>query len=189
MDSEITLVDESVGPNPGDQLVLADEFTGTFDQRGQDIERAASETNGLVVFQQELSRWKQAEGPERTMKRQPKDLKKISSTWPPAYRSRALESGDISVSDCDSHADDTVPKITWSPPRIRVVNITRIMMHSRLTEIRVEKLADANSRYRYQHQTKLLRDRRAGSARYRSSAPELVNRINRGLHVRRLAYR
>ena len=65
MDFEITLVDESVGPNPGDQLVLADEFTRTFDQRGQDIERAASETNGLVVFQQELSRWKQAEGPER----------------------------------------------------------------------------------------------------------------------------
>jgi hypothetical protein len=65
MDSETALFDESARPNPGCQLVLADEFASTFDEHCQDVECAASKAHTLLVFQQNLLPWKQAEAPER----------------------------------------------------------------------------------------------------------------------------
>src|SRR5262249_4913391 len=65
MDPETALFDESAGPNAGGQLVFADEFTGMLDEHRQNIERAASKAHGLLVFQQNLSPWKQPEAPER----------------------------------------------------------------------------------------------------------------------------
>ena len=65
MDSETALFDESVRPNAGGQLVPADELTSMFDEHRQDVECAASKAHGLLVFQQNLFPWKQAEAPER----------------------------------------------------------------------------------------------------------------------------
>jgi hypothetical protein len=65
MDAEIAFLDEGVGPDAGDQLVLADQLTGALDQDGEDVERAATESQRLFAFEQELLRRKQAEGTER----------------------------------------------------------------------------------------------------------------------------
>jgi hypothetical protein len=58
MNPERIFIDEGVWPDARDQLVLADDFAGAFDQRGQDIERPATEANRLFTLQQQLLRRK-----------------------------------------------------------------------------------------------------------------------------------
>ena len=52
MELEIAFDDEGMGPDPRDQLRLADQLAGTFDESDQEIESATAETDGLVTFQQ-----------------------------------------------------------------------------------------------------------------------------------------
>jgi hypothetical protein len=41
-----------MGPDPSDQLRLADHRAGTFDESDQEIESATAEMDGFVTFQQ-----------------------------------------------------------------------------------------------------------------------------------------
>jgi len=49
---EISLLNESVRPHAGDQLVLADKFVWTLGQSDQDIQRTASEADRLTILQE-----------------------------------------------------------------------------------------------------------------------------------------
>jgi hypothetical protein len=52
MELQIAFDDESMRPDPRDQLRLADHLAATFDESDQEIESATAETDGLVTFQQ-----------------------------------------------------------------------------------------------------------------------------------------
>ena len=51
LEFEIAVLDKNAGPDPRDQLVLANHVAGALGQRDQDIERAAAEADGAVAFQ------------------------------------------------------------------------------------------------------------------------------------------
>src|SRR5271156_5198498 len=53
LDLEIGLLNKEVRPNPGDQLVLADQLAGAFDERGQDVESTAAEPHRPPILEQE----------------------------------------------------------------------------------------------------------------------------------------
>ena len=65
IDLEIALFDNGVGPNARRQLVLGDQLSRSLDQRSQDLEGAATETNERFTFQQQVSRWMEAERAKR----------------------------------------------------------------------------------------------------------------------------
>jgi hypothetical protein len=65
VDLEITLLDGRVGPDARHELVLGNQLARALDQRCQDLEGTAAETNGDFTFQQKLLRRKEAEGTER----------------------------------------------------------------------------------------------------------------------------
>ena len=63
MDPESGLFDDRVGPSPGNQLFFGDRLAGALDQRNQNIERTASETQRFPVLEERaLSR----DQPERS---------------------------------------------------------------------------------------------------------------------------
>src|SRR3954453_1005968 len=65
VDPEVALLDEGVGPDAGDKLVLADDLARPLDQGDQDVQRPAAERHRLVALEQELPRREQPERPER----------------------------------------------------------------------------------------------------------------------------
>src|SRR6516162_9139302 len=65
IDLEIALFDNGVGPNAGYELVPADQLSRSLDQRSQDLQGAAAETNERFAFQQQMSRWMEAERAKR----------------------------------------------------------------------------------------------------------------------------
>ena len=62
MELEIAFDHEGMGPNLCDQLRLADQLAGTFDEGDQEIESATAETHGRVPFQQQPLCREQPEG-------------------------------------------------------------------------------------------------------------------------------
>src|SRR6516164_10763375 len=58
------LVDDSIGPGAGDQLVSRDGLAGAFDQGDQDVERTAAEPQRLSVVEQHPPRRDQPERSE-----------------------------------------------------------------------------------------------------------------------------
>src|SRR5277367_1016623 len=50
---QVGFFDERLRPGSGDQLLLADDLAGTFDQCRQDVEGAAAEPHWLVALQQQ----------------------------------------------------------------------------------------------------------------------------------------
>src|SRR5437660_12276612 len=65
MNREVGGLNENVGPNASHQILLADQLSVAFKQRNQDFQSATSERHGLVAFQQEVLRSKQAKRSER----------------------------------------------------------------------------------------------------------------------------
>jgi len=51
LDLEIRFVDEGLRPDPGNQLVLADNFAGAFDEGGQNIKGRVAEPQRLIALQ------------------------------------------------------------------------------------------------------------------------------------------
>jgi len=49
---EVSLLDESVRPHAGDQLLLADKFVWTLGQSDQYVQRTASEADQLTILQE-----------------------------------------------------------------------------------------------------------------------------------------
>src|SRR6266849_2267190 len=62
---QIALLDQGVGPNPGQQFALADQVAGPLDQCHQNVERPAAETKRPVSLQEETLVWENVEGAER----------------------------------------------------------------------------------------------------------------------------
>ncbi len=62
---EIVLLDDDAGPDPRDQLPLAHELARALNQRDQDIEGAAAETERLILFEEEALARAQSEGTKR----------------------------------------------------------------------------------------------------------------------------
>ena len=56
--------DDGIGPGAGDELVSGDGLAGAFDQRDQDVERAAAEPQRLPVIEQRALRRDQPERSE-----------------------------------------------------------------------------------------------------------------------------
>jgi hypothetical protein len=54
-DLEIAFSDESLGPDPRNQLGLAHDLAGAFHKRDQEIEGTTADRDGLVTFQQQSS--------------------------------------------------------------------------------------------------------------------------------------
>ncbi len=65
MDPEVGVLDEGAGPDPGDEIILADQLAGVLDQGDEDVEGAAAEPDRLVALQEELLCRDQMERPER----------------------------------------------------------------------------------------------------------------------------
>jgi hypothetical protein len=57
-------LDEGVRPDPGEQLLFAQQLARPFDEGHEDIARAASEMDGRFAFKKLASPHKQTEGPE-----------------------------------------------------------------------------------------------------------------------------
>ena len=69
VDLEIALFHEDVGPDAVEQLLLAQNLAGPFEQSDEDITCPTAEMNRLVAVQQELLRGKQPEAVERNLVR------------------------------------------------------------------------------------------------------------------------
>ena len=65
LDIEITLRNTGVGPNAGDQFVLADHLASMFNERMQKLEAARTQIDRLLALNQKLSFWNQSKGTER----------------------------------------------------------------------------------------------------------------------------
>jgi hypothetical protein len=59
MDAEIGLLHSHIRPDSRDQLLASDDFSGSFDQSDQDIERAAAQLKRLVRLLKQPLRRKQ----------------------------------------------------------------------------------------------------------------------------------
>ena len=64
MDAEVAFLDEGVGPDLPDQLVLDDQFAPRLDQRDQEIERPAAKPDRPVILKEQLLPRIEAEWPE-----------------------------------------------------------------------------------------------------------------------------
>jgi hypothetical protein len=64
LDLEITLRHTGVGPNAGDQFVLADQLARMFNERMQKLEAARTQIDRLLVLKQKLSFWNQSKRTE-----------------------------------------------------------------------------------------------------------------------------
>ena len=64
LDLEITLRHTGVGPNAGDQFVLADHLARMFNERMQKLEAARTQIDRLLVLKQKLSLWNQSKRAE-----------------------------------------------------------------------------------------------------------------------------
>src|SRR5712671_2365032 len=51
MDFEIAFFDHRIGPNAGHELALCDQLARTLDQRDQNLQSPAAETNPCLTFQ------------------------------------------------------------------------------------------------------------------------------------------
>src|SRR5215470_11886763 len=69
MDREIGRLDKDIGPNPGHQILLADQLTAAFKQGDEDFQGAASDRHGPLTFHKKELRRKQAKGSERNVGR------------------------------------------------------------------------------------------------------------------------
>src|SRR5262249_44277561 len=63
MDAKIALLDDGVGPHPGDKILLADQRAGTLDKDLQDLKRPAAQSQGLLALEQKLPSWNSRNGP------------------------------------------------------------------------------------------------------------------------------
>jgi hypothetical protein len=54
VDPQVSLLDERVGPDAGNDFFLGDNFACPLDQRGQDFERPAAEMERPLAFEQKL---------------------------------------------------------------------------------------------------------------------------------------
>jgi hypothetical protein len=61
MDPQRALVNDRVGPGPGDELLFWERVAGAFDQCDQNVERATAETQRLPVVEQDSLRRDQPE--------------------------------------------------------------------------------------------------------------------------------
>jgi len=52
MDPQRSLIDDSIWPGTGDQLILADDLAGALDQRDEDVESPAAEAERFSVLKQ-----------------------------------------------------------------------------------------------------------------------------------------
>ncbi len=76
MDPQGALVDDRVGPDAADELVLENRLAGALDQGDQDIERAAAEPQRLPVVKHQLLRGdqpKRPKGEDRVIHRRQRD--------------------------------------------------------------------------------------------------------------------
>ncbi len=64
MHAQGALLDNGVGPDGGDQIILADDLAAPRDQGHQDVERAAADAHGDAVAQQQALARNKLEGPE-----------------------------------------------------------------------------------------------------------------------------
>ena len=64
LDLEITLRHTGIGPNAGDQFVLADYLARVFNERMQKLEAARTQIDRLFVLKQKLSFWNQSKRAE-----------------------------------------------------------------------------------------------------------------------------
>jgi hypothetical protein len=55
MDRQIGWLDESVWPHASHELVFRDQVSRPFQQRNEDVEGSAADTNRLVMLQEEPS--------------------------------------------------------------------------------------------------------------------------------------
>src|SRR5215472_12804409 len=65
VDRQVGRLDKDVRPHASHQFLLAHELTSAFEQNDQDLQGATSDGQGLVTFQQEELRSKQAKRSER----------------------------------------------------------------------------------------------------------------------------
>jgi hypothetical protein len=65
MNREVGGLNENIGPNASHQILLADQLSVAFKQSNQDFQSTTSKRHGLVAFQQEELRSKQAKRSER----------------------------------------------------------------------------------------------------------------------------
>jgi len=97
MDPERTVVDDRIGPGAGDQLVLVDRLAGAFDERNQNIQRAAAEAQWFPVIEQYSLRRDQPERSEGEglfihRENRPWERLLIQNTRPLATRSGSIGS-------------------------------------------------------------------------------------------------
>jgi hypothetical protein len=64
MDPEGGLFDDRAGPRPRDQLFFGDRLAGAFDERNQNIERAATDPQGLAILEKDAPSGGQPKRPE-----------------------------------------------------------------------------------------------------------------------------
>jgi hypothetical protein len=51
LNSQVAFLDDSIGPDPAEELVLADKFTRTLNEYSQDLECTAAEAYRRAAFQ------------------------------------------------------------------------------------------------------------------------------------------
>jgi hypothetical protein len=61
---EIAVLDERIGPHAPHELLIAQQLTSAFNERYQDLAGAATQVNGRVAIEKQLSRWEESEGPK-----------------------------------------------------------------------------------------------------------------------------
>src|ERR1700730_17093987 len=64
MDPQRVLLDDRVGPGAGNEFFLADRLAGALDERHQDLQRAAAETQRLPLVEQHALGGDQSKRPE-----------------------------------------------------------------------------------------------------------------------------
>jgi hypothetical protein len=57
MDPQIDLINRNIGPDAGDQRILADDLAGVLNQGDQYVKCPATQRHGPVAIQQEPLRW------------------------------------------------------------------------------------------------------------------------------------
>jgi hypothetical protein len=65
LNPQIAFLDDGIGPDPAEELVLADKFARTLDEYSQNLERAAAQAYRGATFEQKLLCRHEAKGTER----------------------------------------------------------------------------------------------------------------------------
>jgi hypothetical protein len=61
---EIAVLDERIGPDATHQLLVAQELTGAFNERYENLASTTAQVNGPVAIEKQLSSWEESEGPK-----------------------------------------------------------------------------------------------------------------------------